>query len=239
MIEITVKGDKQVAAMLADVPKQAGRAAEQALDRTAYAIRKDEKDEMRKVFVSPVPYTINSLKVTPTRGHNMVAIVGFKEPERMAQHYLIPQVEGGKRKLKGFERGVDMGEMVPGQSVKLDRYGNVPVRTLKAALEGMRKDSRAYVVIKHHKTLPPGLYQRFKTGKGFGKGLRKAPLQRGQSRGRYTSAVLARGLKPILLRGKQGDAVLPRLDFYGVAHATFKRVFMPIFWTHLDRQLSR
>src|SRR5574340_131161 len=129
MIKVTIN-DSEIRKMIAALPKSAGRAAEIALDKTAQAIRNEVRDEMRRVFDRPVPYTLNSLQITPTKGHNMQAAVWFKDPERMRQHYLVPQVEGGPRQLKGLERaiaarsGVKM-ELVPGAGARLDQYGNV------------------------------------------------------------------------------------------------------------------
>ena len=92
--------------MLTASPQLANRAAELALDATAKAIRDEVKTTMPRVFDRPTPYTLNSLQVTPTHNHNMTAMVWFKDPDRMGQHYLVPQVDGGPRKLKGFERGL-------------------------------------------------------------------------------------------------------------------------------------
>lgn len=290
MIHIDIKGLKEVQQMLDAIPKQASRAAEIALDKTAKVIRDDIKAEMKSVFDRPVPYTINSLQVTPTHNHNMQASVWFKDPPRMGQHYLVPQVEGGKRKLKGFERGVDLGKMVPGKGAKMDRYGNVSTGQIKQIMSVLSKaetsagysanitdrsrkrntKERDYVVIhRRNGRLLPGVYQRYQTGAGFGHKTKKTFTDRSRSYqkgnrkqavrdprtgrivkwfgqdsvfwegSRIQSVIRARGLKPILIQGRQGDAVKPLLDFYGVAHATFNRAFMPLFWANLESQLRR
>jgi hypothetical protein len=139
---ITVKiDDKQVRRLIASLDKHAIRAAEQALDKTAVAIAKEIQSTMKRVFDSPVPYTINSLKVTKTKNHNMVASVWFKDPERMSQHYLVPQVEGGQRKEKGFERATGSKKFIttptkfiPSEHLTLDKYGNVKPQLIRQIL---------------------------------------------------------------------------------------------------------
>jgi hypothetical protein len=89
------------------------------------AIHRELKATISRVFQDPAPYTKNSLKVTKTRNHNMQASVWFKEPDRMGDHYLLPQVEGGERKEKGFERALSHTKFIPSDHLPLDRYGNV------------------------------------------------------------------------------------------------------------------
>lgn len=193
MITIDIKGVAGVEAMLKAMPKQAGRAIEMALDKTAKVIRDNVKSTMSRVFDRPTSYTINSLKVTPTHSHNMTASVWFKDPDRMGQHYLVPQVEGGKRKLKGFERGLAMGEMVPTHvGAQIDQHGNMSVGQIKQIISVLgkgdkyagvtsnmssrsskvNKNQRDYIPIKRGNKagLIPGIYQRIpKIGAGIDK----------------------------------------------------------------------
>lgn len=138
MIKVTIK-DKEVKALIASLDKKAMRAAEQALDKTAVAIAKEIQATMKRVFDNPVPYTLNSLKVDKTKNHNMKASVWFKEPERMSQHYLVPQVEGGTRKEKGFERAIDHIKFIPSEYLQLDRYGNVKPQLIRQILSVLGK----------------------------------------------------------------------------------------------------
>jgi hypothetical protein len=263
-VRIDVKGVAGVQAMLNAFPKQASRAAEMALDATAKVIKGEIRSSMATVFSNPTPYTLNSLKVTPTRNHNMKASVWFKEPDRMGQHYLIPQVDGGKRRLKGFERGIALGELVPGKiGARINQYGNVSPGQIKQIMSVLgraetssgysanitarsrkrNKKERDYVVIYHkHGRLLPGVYQRTQTGVGFGAKTKRTfadqskAYQKGRTNGRFASVIRSRGLKPIFLMGKKAT-VKPRLDFYGIAHATFDREFSARFWSHLNKIL--
>ena len=264
MISITID-DKAVKAMLKALPKQASRAAEQALDFTALRIGYEIYTQMLRVFDRPNMYTLNSLKVTKTKGHNMQASVWFKDPERMGQHYLVPQVDGGRRKLKGFERALGNDEYVPGVGAKLDQYGNISPGQIKQILSVLgkaqtsagydanltaksaktNKRSRDYVVIKpgNRGHLNPGVYQRYQTGVGFGaKTKRTMPFgeyQKGRTRGRFSSVVQAKGLRPIMLVGRTGRAVRPLLPFYKIAHATYDKYFIARFTTEFQRLTAR
>lgn len=244
MISIDIKGIAEVDAMLKAMPKQAGRAAEQAMDHTAKAIRDEIKGEISRVFSSPVPWTRNSIKATLTRGHNMLAKVGFKDPPRMGQHYLVPQVDGGARKLKGFERAADGKQYDLAVGAKRTAAGNITVGQAKAVVAGTKRRGGDYVTIQagNKSRLLPGVYQRIKTAKGFGKAVTRTmtyTAQPGRRRGRFTSAIRARGLKPILiLKTNQREPVKPLLDFYGIAHKTFDRTFEKRFWSTLTRFLA-
>ncbi len=256
-ITIVVAGQTEVAKALAAFPGKAHRACAVALNKTGKLIKEAEVAEMKAVFDSPTSYTLNSLKLTPATKDNLQATVWFKQPDRMGQHYLVPQVDGGQRKLKGFERGVGLGELTPALGAKLNRYGNVSFGQIRQILSVLGKaetaagsnsnitdrsrrrntKDRDYVVIDNRQRghLPLGVYQRFQTGVGFGAKTKRTFLdrsksyQKGRSRGRFASVIRARGLRPVLLVGHTGRQVKPLLDFYGVAQRTFKQRFDPLF----------
>lgn len=268
MISITID-DKQVKDMLKAMPKQASRAAEQALDFTATRIADEVRTQMLRRFDRPTQYTLNSLKVTKTRNHNMMASVWFKDPDRMGQHYLVPQVDGGKRKLKGFERGLGGHEYIPGAGAKVDNHGNVSPGQIKQIMSVLgraetsagfsanltaqsakrNKKSRDYVVIGKPNSrgiggrLIPGVYQRYVKGVGFGaKTKRYLPFgewEKGRTRGRFSSVVQAKGLRPIFLQGRTGKAIKPLLPFYKIAHDEYNRRFLPAFTARFNALTSK
>jgi hypothetical protein len=229
MIKISID-DAAVKRLIDSLPKSAVRAAEIALDQTVKAIRNEIRDEMRRVFDRPVPWTLNSLQITPTRNHNLQASVWFKDPERMQQHYLVPQVEGGARKLKGLERaiaarsGVQM-ELVPGAGAKLDRYGNVArgqVMQIMSVLKvserwsghqsdvtrrsASRGKERDYVLIPRQRgKLIPGIYRRVARGSSTLRG-RYSSLDgktKGRAGGAYSWQVGRRKKLAVRARGLQ------------------------------------
>lgn len=270
MIRVEVQ-DAEVRKLIASLPKTAGRAAEIAIDKTAKEIRNEIRSEMKRVFKGPAPYTINSLQITPTSNHNMQATVWFKDPERMSQHYLVPQVEGGARKLKGMERaiaeryGVKM-ELVPGVGARIDRYGNVSPGQIMQIMSVLkiserwaghqsnitsrslrRGKERDYVLIPRKRgKLLPGVYQRVARGSSSIRGRYSSidNKKKGRAGGAYAWQVgrrkmvtRARGLKPIMLRGKTGDPVRPLLDFYGIADQVYSRRFRELFYAKLAQFL--
>lgn len=108
--------------------------ASTAMTWTAKNIRDAEVATMRSVFDRPTGFTLNALQVIPATKDNLNAAVHFKQGfgSVPADRYLMPEVEGGPRKKKSFERaleraGVLQGNeyVVPGQSAKLDASGNM------------------------------------------------------------------------------------------------------------------
>lgn len=132
-VKITVQTNvAQVAAAMRAYASQVPFATAKALTKTAQDIRNAERDEMRKVFDRPTPYTLNSLYLERATKRELVARVWFKDDGSTRPHYINPQVSGGDRVLKRFEqRLVRAGYMqpgeraVPGAGARLDAYGNV------------------------------------------------------------------------------------------------------------------
>lgn len=265
MFKLTVD-DKAVTALLRAMPKVAGRAAEIALDKTAKDIKVEMISTMKKVFTNPTRYTLNSLKVTRTQNHNMQASVWFKEPDRMGQHYLVPQVDGGPRKYKGFEHGLGRKMMVPAVGAKILKHGAVSYGQLRTILSVLgraertagysanitarsskrNRRARDYVRIKRkYRGLYPGVYERYQTGVGFGAKTKRTfahghkVYQKGRRRGRFASVIQARGLRPVLLEGKQKASIKPLLPFYKVAGKVGTKQFKYHFYREFDRLLAR
>lgn len=100
-------------------------AALKALNRTAFDVRDAEYEGMRQGFDKPTPRTLRSLFVKTAKPQNLEAIVQVSPsfsgtpPER----YLNPQVYGGPRRMKSFEKKI--GAMVAPVNAPLDQYGNV------------------------------------------------------------------------------------------------------------------
>jgi len=244
MITVNIDADGALR-LLGNANKQIRRSLEIAIDKTADLTRDAIKAYMPKVFDRPTPYTLNSLKVEHTKNHNLTAAVWFKEPDRMGEHYLVPQVEGGKRKLKGFERALGGNPFVPSsRNQKLDRYGNLPYGLIVQMLsvlgraeylsgysanitERSKKRNRRprdYVFLPRGAgKLPPGVYRRVQTGAGFGYKTKKflpfGEWQKGRTRGRFSSVVYAKGLQSVVVQGKTLQ-VQPRLPFYQIANKT-------------------
>jgi hypothetical protein len=115
--------------------KQVKFATRVALTRTAQKAALAEVKEMRDVFRNPTPYTLNSLFVRPATSTRLNAEVKLKDEATKAtpaSRFLAPQISGGQRQQKRFERALQsVGAMpegyraVPASGAKVDSYGNM------------------------------------------------------------------------------------------------------------------
>lgn len=212
-IDVQTWDDGQLKAVIDEDQQHLSRVIEQALDATAFDMREGLQNNMKKVFDEPTSFTLNSLKVTKTKNHNMEAYVWLKDPERMSEHYLLPQILGGVRKTKGFERALGDTRLFPAKGLKLTKAGNISRGLITQVLSALgfaeqhqgyqanrteksakrnRKRQKDYVYLYNGSgKLPPGIYQR--------------------------SGVKGRGLKPIMLEGHQDKSVTPLFEFYKVS----------------------
>ncbi len=135
MITLTIEGLPELQRALMKAGNQLPFATALALTRTAEVVKLKERDEMRRVFRSPTPYTLNSLFMKPATKSKLEAWVWVKDESvkgTPATKYLLPQIQGGGRNVKRFERLMQArGYMasneyvVPGQGAQLDAYGNL------------------------------------------------------------------------------------------------------------------
>ena len=119
--------------------KQIRSAVEKTMDRLAYDVRDAVKQQLPLVFDRPTPYTMNSLRTTLTKNHNMRAEVWFKDtyPGMVKQHYLEPQVFGGPRVMKRFEQFGLKGYFEPSKYASLNTYGNLSRGLLNQILSAL------------------------------------------------------------------------------------------------------
>lgn len=106
-----------------------------ALTRTAQDVKDAIEREMRDVFDRPTPYTLRGFRLYPARKNDLKAQVWFRPgmvTGKDARDYLGPQVFGGARKLKAFERSLRLAgllpddmQAIPGAAAQLDAYGNM------------------------------------------------------------------------------------------------------------------
>lgn len=215
-----------------------------AITATAQQVREAERNEMRKVFVNPTPFTLNSLYLRSATKARLQAEVWLKwgsQPE----HYLLPQIQGGARPLKRFEQRMVMnGLMGPGQravpaaGAKLNAYGNMSKGQIVQILSQLRTDvvsgvSQNATNSKRSRAKRSRVAYFVSRGtgsaKGRGAGARRATVQNLPAGvwARYTFS-WGSAVKPVLLF-VNGTRYSRRFDFFKVADATVSRAFPGAF----------
>lgn len=150
MIDIRVSIDENaVMRALNEDAKQAQFAMAVALSRTAVEVKEAEYQELKRSLDRPTPYTLRSLYVRPATRSRLEAKVWLKDDSAgsgtPAVRYLLPQIEGGTRSLKSFEKALQAAgymrrgdKAVPGRFARLDQYGNVSFGQIIQILSQLR-----------------------------------------------------------------------------------------------------
>lgn len=213
----------------------------QACNATAFEIRQVWAQTAPRVFDNPTRMTRNAAqyrKASKTRHYAEVFLrdeaIGGTPPAK----YLLPEVEGGTRRKKGFElllqqKGAMPAGMfaVPGKGAQLDQHGNVRAAQVSQILSQLgarqdkyqnqsaastrrrrarRKRGGEYFAVQVRKgRLQPGIYERIATG--FGSAVRSIFI--------FTSKA----------------SYKPRYNIFGLAQRTWDKL-MPF---HFNRELEK
>lgn len=256
MLSLDVRNNfPEVKRLLQDQQRQMPFAIALTLTRTAQDVKKAEEAEMRSVFQLPTPYTMRSLYLKSATKATLTARVWVKDTDR-SDHYLLPQIMGGARPLKRFERLlVQRGVMqpneraVPGAGAKLDGYGNMSrgqiVKVLSqlqafnlagstanasGAKRSKAKRSReAYFVSTGVGKHPYG-------GHSWSKGRKAQHLPRGIWV-RYSFGAWGTAIKPVLLFVPRASYRV-RFRFFEVAESTVSRVLPGHLQASVERALA-
>jgi len=238
VITVSVKTDME--RLMRDVKAEARQvriSAAIALTKTAKLAQADIKQEMRRVFDRPVAYTLNSTFVKPATVQSLASTVGIKDDMfsggkgTLPVNYLSPQIAGGDRKLKRFERALQSrghlpdGMMaVPGAAAKIDGNGNMSRGQLMQILSalGAGEKSAGYSANRTARSRKRNRKQaQFFVGRPGGGRL---PL------GVWQSFRFAAGsaIKPVLIFVKR-PIYRRRLDFQMIVNRTADREFGRLF----------
>lgn len=192
MIALDIRGLPEIQAALRNLAEeQMPFALATAINSTAFAVQKFEKERIATVFDRPTPLIQNAFRVEKATKQSLTAKV-YIDPKRSV---LSPHERGGSRGLKGFERVLrDKGWLpsgyraVPSRSMALDSFGN-PLRAeinrlMKWAqgvtgFSGQRTQTQRYfcIPVGSRAALSPGLWLEAKGSSGKGAGgyrMRKA-----------------------------------------------------------------
>lgn len=195
-INLKIEGLDKVRAKLGSLAKQADFAASKALNTTAFAINAQLKNEMANTFAGgATAYSLRAFKVDKADKRTLAAAVSLRNDNQGAampySKALAHMFTGGQRKYKKIE-GLLLARnllpsgltIAPGDSMRLDRYGNMDKSQLTemmtmllarpSSMRVIRKTGKGktpkmvdyFVVQPGAKTkLHPGIYKRIETGK--------------------------------------------------------------------------
>jgi hypothetical protein len=135
-------------AFFKDCPKHIPYATATALNFLADKAHKSLKDSMSVDFDRPTRWALNGIRVTKASvSRGLESSVWLKDEfaggrgGTPATKFLAPEIEGGKRHQKRFEKAfwykmrtlglpASYRNIVPAKGMKLDRYGNIPNSTI-------------------------------------------------------------------------------------------------------------
>ena len=226
------------------IPYATSRALNAIADKTQVAI----VGKMSEVFDSPTRYTLNALYVQRSTKQNLEAQVKYKDATSKgtpAAKYLSPEVTGGGRSVKRFERALssNIGRVhelmqrigvtnyfVPGAGAQLDGYGNMVRGQFAKILSqlGGQNDRYANETARSRdrregKAVGPNKVRARAQPRYFVAGLYRA---RHLAPGIWIRVPFAGGwaIKPVLLEAKAAPQYAPRLPFYETAETVFDAI---------------
>lgn len=232
MISVTRSGPSaksagvELRAQVREVPTVVAK----ALTFVAQSAQKSILAEMPRVFAGgATPYTLNSTRVEPATAERLFARVSVKDRTTnngtLPEDYLLPQVVGGGRKEKRFERamryaGILQGRerAVLGEGAPVDKFGNLKRGEIQRILTATRS------------AFDP--YQRKTDSARSRRNAKKAPYfagRIGRTLGVWKRIGNQGEIEPILIFVTKQPTYRPRLDFEGIARATAQREFEPTF----------
>ena len=231
-MKITVKSNlKEFLKSLDDVSKKhIPFATAKALTATAQEVKAEIAAEMEKVFENPTKWTLNSLYMKPATTKTLAARVWVKNNKDgtgpSPENWLLPEVMGGPRKYKRFEKALKARGLMPGdkalmptQFADIDSNGNVSIGQITSILSYLQ----AFEENGYRANMSKKGQKKFNNKRGFGY-FAGAPM--GQPGGIWKRINFAKGtaLRPIFL-----FVSLPqyktRLDFFGIGDRVYRKSF--------------
>lgn len=192
----------------------------------ARAVKTAQERAMPAVLDRPTAFTLRSLFMRKATAQRPVAEVWFKDDSaasRMATPaavYLGPQVSGGGRRVKRFERALQMAghmpagfQCVPGAGCKRDAAGNPSRGQIIQILSQLRITLTAG----HTRNMPFDARKQISAQRRAGGRYFVAKAGGGMSPGIYLREFIGRGVLPVFLF-KRATTYRPRYDFTGIAN---------------------
>lgn len=242
-----------VLAEMRDIPERViPYAANAALNIVGSRARKDIQTEMPRVFDRPNAWTLNSIRVIESKRETLTVRIAVKDDApnngTPPENYLLPNVFGGGRTEKRFERNLRYAGIlpagyraVPGTGAKLDAYGNLPRGEIQKILTAVRASFDPY----QNRTTSARSRRNAKNAPYFVAGLDRVSIVGGEQRvtkARIPPGIYARdgrGVKPVLIFVRKQPQYRARLPFDAIverrADADFRTEFARIANTILSR----
>jgi hypothetical protein len=130
--------------------RQAPFTIAKALTETAKHVRKAMGEATPTAFDRPTPFTRNAFAFLPARKDKLQAVVFAKDKQA---RYLKFQVQGGGRRVKGFEKRFagegqadeqsGLQHMVPTARIRKNAYGGVSLATIKSISANLNTSGKA------------------------------------------------------------------------------------------------
>lgn len=152
-MRITIQSNmSDIAARVTALGRQGPFVAAVSLTRSIKAAQAAVRAEEQSVFDRPTPYALNGTYIKPATKSNLVAELGVKDKAASKgaplERVLGPEIAGGGRAQKGFERLLERAGVlpagwraVPAAAARVDGNGNVArgqIEQILAALEVQR-----------------------------------------------------------------------------------------------------
>jgi hypothetical protein len=176
-------GQGDIAAMLKGFEDQIPFATVLTLTRTAKDVQQAEKGHLRGVLDRPTRFTLNAIRVKPATKRDMEARIWIRDEADKGTapiKYLEALVRGGTRGQKRHEKALQRKGIlpagwftVPGEDMRLNRFGNITAGMYTKILSGLQASSdefqnsmsklatrRYFVMRKPRSRAPLGIYQR-------------------------------------------------------------------------------
>lgn len=207
-------------------------ALSKALNDAAFQARGVHQDEIKRVFDRPTPFTVRGVLYTKSTKRKLVSKTFLRDegviyPAGPAA-YLHPNITGGERPQKRFERRLSTQNIlpkgwvtVPGTAERLNQYGNLT----RGRITQILGDVNAFSEEGFNKATP---------------GARGMFVVRAGSRGRLAPGVWLRQRKkvrPVMLFVPHAR-YRPQYDFEGVSDQFNKQRFPAIFANAVDYALK-
>lgn len=206
-----------------------------ATTETAFYIRNKLRSELPQYIDKPTPYTTNSIFVRKGNKDNPEASVEWRKPAGSTSggKYLVPQVEGGNRSAKKFERALEWkgaksagDKAVPTKEAPKDIYGNVPGSYIKRMLSLLRIGGAELRARREKAALSAAKPKiaRAKRGKSFAATMRDQ--QQGSAKPKAQTSSYAKPEEFFALPKKQGKL---SAGVYEVKNSAFGRAIRLVF----------